>query len=207
MDKLATKELLVAEGIPTPAYTYLERKGVHTECGCYRIPAVVKPVDSGSSVDTVIAFHSLQLLNAVHRLLRKYGRCLIEEYISGPELTVGVLGDDALGPLEIRPRRGFYDYQAKYIDDNTEYIFEINLPADLLERVRADSVRVHRLLGCRDFSRIDWMVDRRSGQAYCLEANTIPGFTSHSLLPKMAAEAGLDFPAFCQRVVDLAMQR
>jgi D-alanine-D-alanine ligase len=207
MDKLATKAMLAVEGIATPAYTYLERKGVHTECGCYRIPAVVKPVDGGSSVDTVIAFHSLQLLNAAHRLLRKYGRCLIEEYISGPELTVGVLGDEALGPLEIRPRRGFYDYQAKYIDDKTEYIFDIKLPAELLARVREDSLRVHGLLGCRDFSRIDWMVDRRSGQTYCLEANTIPGFTSHSLLPKMAAEAGLEFPTFCQRIVDLAMQR
>jgi D-alanine-D-alanine ligase len=207
MDKLATKRLLAAEGIDSPAYTYVERKGVRTQCGCYRVPAVVKPVDSGSSVDTVIAHHSLELLNAVHRLMRKYGRCLVEEFISGPELTVGVLGDDALGPIEIRARHGFYDYQAKYLDDNTEYHFKIDLPGALLEQVRADSLRVHRLLGCRDFSRVDWMIDRHRGRAYCLEANTIPGFTSHSLLPKMAAEAGLDFPAFCQRIVDLAMQR
>ena len=207
MNKLRTKELLLADGLPTPSYTFVQRQGVRTERGCYRLPAMVKPVDGGSSVDTVVTRHSLQLLSAVHRLLRRYGRCLVEDLICGPELTVGIVGDDVFGPLQIRSRRGFYDYQAKYIDDHTEYIFDIDLPEELLARIRADSRRAHRLLGCRDFSRIDWMVDRRTGQAYCLEVNTIPGLTGHSLLPKMAAEAGIDFPALCQRIVDLAMQR
>jgi D-alanine-D-alanine ligase len=207
MNKLLTKELLIAEGIATPPYAYVQRQGIRAEQGCYRLPAVVKPVDGGSSVDTTVVLHSLQLLSAVHRLLSRYGRCLVEDFIAGPELTVGILGDQVLGPMEIRPRRGFYDYQAKYLADDTEYAFDIDLPAAVLEGIRRDSLRAHQALGCLDFSRVDWVVDRRSGQAFCLEVNTIPGFTSHSLLPKMAAREGLGFSALCQRIVDLAMRR
>ena len=140
------------------------------------------------------------------RLTERYGRCLIEEYIDGLELTVGILGDEALPPLQIHTRRRFYDYTAKYIDDDTEYLFDIDLPQLVLEHIQSLSVRAHRALGCRDFSRVDWMVDARTNEAYVLEVNTIPGFTEHSLLPKAARQAGLSFAQLCQRIVDCGLR-
>ena len=147
------------------------------------------------------------LPTALEATTKRYGRCLIEECIFGPELTVGILGDEALPPVEIRPARPFYDYQAKYLDDETEYVFDIPLPASLLAKVQSLSIEAHRALGCRDFSRVDWMVDARTLEPYALEVNTIPGFTDHSLLPKAAARAGLSFPELCQRIVELACRR
>lgn len=207
MDKVRTKETLVAAGIATPEYQHVTRGHMHSSPSCYKLPAVAKPVSGGSSVDVTISRHPLQLLASVERLVAKYGECLVEDFIAGPELTVGILGEKALDPLLIRTRRDFYDYRAKYQDSDTEYLFDIGLPKSLLAQVRRDSLRAHQALGCRDFSRVDWMVDERTGRAWCLEINTIPGFTSHSLLPKMAARSGLGFPALCQRIVELAMQR
>ena len=94
------------------------------------------------------------------------------------------MNDQALPVCQIRTKREFYDYQAKYIDDDTEYLFDIDLPSALLERVQALSVEAHDILGCKDFCRVDWMVDRRTLEPYAIEVNTIPGLTSHSLLPK-----------------------
>ena len=124
----------------------------------------------------------------------------------GDGLTVGILGDEALPPLQIRTRRRFYDYAAKYVDDDTEYLFDIDLPQLVLEHIQAMSVQAHRALGCRDFSRVDWMVDARTNEAYALEVNTIPGFTEHSLLPKAAQRIGLSFAQLCQRIVDCGMR-
>ena len=132
---------------------------------------------------------------------------MIEQYIRGPELTVGILGDEGLPVCQIRTRREFYDYQAKYVDDDTEYLFDIALPADLLGRIRDLSVKAHLALGCRDFSRVDWMVDARTLEPYVLEINTIPGFTSHSLLPKAAARVGISFDELCQRIAELGLAR
>src|SRR5262249_43539183 len=125
----------------------------------------------------------------------------------GLEVTVGILGRQALPPIQIRTRRSFYDYQAKYLDNDTEYLFDIELPRPVLEQVQELSVRAHEALGCRDFSRVDWMVDATTHQPYALEVNTIPGFTDHSLLPKAAGRAGLSFAALCQRIVGLACER
>lgn len=207
MDKIRTKEALLAAGIATPGHQHVTRGQMHPSPSCYTLPAVAKPVSGGSSVDVTISRHSLQLLAGVERLVAKYGECMVEDFIHGPELTVGILGEKALDPLLIRTSRDFYDYRAKYHDSDTEYLFDIGLPKTLLAQVRRDSLRAHHALGCRDFSRVDWMVDERTGRAWCLEVNTIPGFTGHSLLPKMAARSGLGFPALCQRIVELAMQR
>jgi len=137
----------------------------------------------------------------------RYGRCLVEQYIDGVELTVGILGDQSLPSIQIRTRRRFYDYQAKYEDNDTEYLFDIDLPAALLEHIEAQSLAAHRSLGCRDFSRVDWMVDRQTLEPFVLEINTIPGFTDHSLLPKAAGRAGLSFAELCQRIVTMTCRR
>jgi D-alanine-D-alanine ligase len=132
---------------------------------------------------------------------------LVEELIDGPELTVGVLGQRALPPIEIRTRRPFYDYQAKYIDEDTEYLLSVDLPRRLLADIQEMSQQAGDALGCRDFYRVDWMVDRVTHEPYLLEINTIPGFTSHSLLPKQAAHVGMSFADLCQRIVELAVTR
>ena len=171
------------------------------------MPVVVKPVQEGSSLDCSIQHEAAALRSTVEALCDKHGECLVEEYIPGKELTVSILGEQALTPLEIRTKREFYDYQAKYVDDNTEYDFEIDLPADLLARIGEMSLEAHRGLGCRDFSRVDWRVDAQTFQPYLLEVNVIPGLTGHSLLPKAAARAGLAMPALCQLIIEAAMKR
>ena len=142
---------------------------------------------------------------AASDVVDRYGEALVEQYIDGNELTVGILGERALPVCEIRTKREFYDYDAKYIDDDTQYLFDLDLPTALLERVQALSIDAHRALGCCVFSRVDWMVDAATLEPFVLEVNTIPGFTSHSLLPKAAARVGMSFEQLCGRIVELSL--
>ncbi len=205
MDKAKAKGRFEQHGIPTPRYEVVDEATLEGLSTRFSARAVVKPVASGSSVDTVIARTSEDLVGTARRLVPRYGKVLIEEYVDGPELTVGILGDTALPVCEIQTKREFYDYQAKYVDDDTRYLFDIDLPAELLSRVKDLSLQAHRSLGCRAFSRVDWMVDAATLEPYLLEINTIPGFTSHSLLPKAAARIGMSFDRLCQRIVELSL--
>ena len=207
MDKAASKDRFAKLGIPTPRYTVATDRTIREAVAAWKPPVVVKPVSEGSSLACHIIREYQQFRLTVELLVAEYGRCLIEDYIPGLELTVGILGDRALPVLEIRTRREFYDYQAKYLDDDTQYDFDINLPAELLGRVVKMSLAAHRALGCRDFSRVDWRVDARRLEPYVLEVNVIPGLTSHSLLPKAAARVGIPMPELCQIIVDSALRR
>ena len=207
MNKAEAKNRFQREGIPTPRYELVRGANMEGLASRFAVPAVVKPVASGSSVDTIIARTAHDLVQAVGLLLMKYGEALVEAYIRGPELTVGIIGDTALPVCEIRTKREFYDYAAKYVDDDTQYLLDLDLPASLLERVQALSLWAHRVLGCRAFSRVDLMVDAVTQEPYILEINTIPGFTSHSLLPKAAARAGLSFDQLCQRIIELSLKK
>ncbi len=210
MNKAATKARLAEAGIPTPDYQVCQQNTRHGDMpGAKTLspPVVVKPVSSGSSVDTFIASDQAATRAALDCVIEKFGSALVEQYIDGPELTVGILGDQALPVCQIRTKRQFYDYQAKYIDDDTEYLFDIDLPEQLLRRVQDLSLKAHRVTGCAGFSRVDWMVADKTLSPYVLEINTIPGFTSHSLLPKAAARVGITFDQLCQRIVDLAISR
>lgn len=207
MDKAATKRRLAEAGIPTPRYE-VHRHGQDSQSlSRWPLPAVIKPIGSGSSVDIYIVRDPAALETSLERVAGRYGAALVEQYVDGPELTVGILGDQALPVCQIRTKREFYDYQAKYVDDDTEYLFDLDLPRELLARIQGLSVQAHDVLGCRDFSRVDWMVDARTLQPYVLEINTIPGFTSHSLLPKAAARVGISFSRLCQKIVDLGLGR
>ncbi len=205
MDKVASKKLFESANVPTPAYEVVTPSTLLDLTVRIAAPAVVKPVASGSSVDTSIARTSEDLRHAATQVVEKYGAALVERYVQGPELTVGVLGDVALPVCEIKPAGEFYDYHAKYVANDTQYLFDLELPKPLLEKVQRLSVEAHRVLGCRAFSRVDWMVDEVSGEPYALEVNTIPGFTSHSLLPKAASRIGLSFDDLCQRMVELSL--
>ena len=205
MDKVAAKRCLERAGIPTPAFEVVDHSDVAGSATRIGIPAVVKPVASGSSVDITIVRTPRALQSAAAGLIDKYGEALVERYVAGPELTVGILGDEDLPDCEIRTQREFYDYSAKYVDDDTEYLFDLDLPDTLLERVQVLSLAAHRHLGCAVFSRVDWMIDAASRRPLVLEVNTIPGFTSHSLLPKAAARVGIGFDQLCQRIVELSL--
>lgn len=205
IDKVAAKRCFVRAGIPTPDYEVVDARSLSGLGSRFVLPAVVKPVSSGSSVDINIARTADRLDQAASDVVAKYGQALVETYIGGPELTVSVLGNQALPVCEIRTPREFYDYHAKYLDDRTEYLFDLELPRELLERVQSFSLAAHAALGCEAFSRVDWMVDRVTGEPYVLEVNTIPGFTSHSLLPKAAARTGMSFDQLCRRIIDLSL--
>ena len=207
MNKVESKRRFDRAGLWTPGYELVDQNNLDGLMLRFPVPAVVKPVSSGSSVDTSIVRQPAELREAAFQVVSKYGQALVERYIAGPELTVGILGDIALPVCEIRTRREFYDYQAKYVDDDTQYLFDIDLPESLLAEVQSLSLRAHRALGCGVFSRVDWKIDEKVFEPFVLEVNTIPGFTDHSLLPKSAARIGLTFDALCQRIVELSMSR
>lgn len=207
MDKVATKAAMIEHGIPTPRFDLVKPARIDAVVRSMNLPVVVKPQASGSSVDTHIVRDRERLEWVLGDVVGKYGAALVEEYIAGPELTVGILESQALPVCQIRTRREFYDYQAKYLDDDTEYLFDIDLPRSLLENVQALSLRTFEAVGCRDFARIDWMVDAQTLEPYAIEVNTIPGFTSHSLLPKAAARQGIGFVELIRRIVSLTLRR
>lgn len=204
MDKVATKERLTAAGVPTPKYEVwnaeMLAQGAERQLS---LPVIVKPVDQGSSVATAIVRTGEEFRPAVQAAVAQFGRALVEQFIPGAELTVGLLAGTPLPPIRIQPRRNFYDFTAKYEDDATEYLFETGYSGEFVARVQAWSVTAFDTLGCRHLARVDWMIDAEE-RAWFLEVNTLPGFTSHSLVPKAAVHIGLPFDRLCDRLVQLA---
>jgi len=211
MDKAASKQIYRKVGLDTPEWVVVEefagsvkQHGLLDQIG---LPCVLKPVDGGSSVDISIANTAEQRWDALEYLLDKYSRALVERYVVGREFTVGVLADSALPVMEIRVRRNFYDYVAKYDDDGgTEYVSAHGLDGETVNLLQMAALSAHRALGCRDMSRSDFRLGP-AGRVWILETNTIPGFTSHSLLPKAAEAAGIDFAELCDRLVQMAVRR
>lgn len=208
MDKVRTKQACAAKGIPTADWIVATAANRDAAMRTWTGRKVaVKPVDQGSSVDTYIVPDTIDLAQAVDRLITRYGQAMVEQYIDGPELTVGVLAGQPLPVIEIVPKATFYDYHAKYVAEDTNYIVNPPLPATLLKQVQDLSARVFAIIGCRDLSRVDWRIDKATEQPYLLEINTLPGFTSHSLLPKAAAAVGIDFAHLCDKLARMAMDR
>lgn len=207
MNKVAAKKRFVDLGLPTPRWALATKDTIQESLAVWSLPVVAKPVSDGSSLNCHLIRDVDDFRLKVEQVIAEYGECLIEEYIPGIEIAVGILAEKALPPVEIRTKRDFYDYQAKYVDEDTEYAFDIDLPADLLERVVEMSVQAHNGVGCRDFSRVDWRIDTKRLKPYLLEINVIPGLTPHSLLPKAANQAGLDLSEMCQFIVDSAIKR
>ncbi len=157
----------------------------------------------GSSVGVSIVSGIEEAMDAAGRTIEEYGRCLIEQFIPGRELAVGILEGEALPIIEIRTQRRFYDYQAKYMDDSTEFFFDTIVGANKVEEIKSSAVRCYERLGCRHFARVDFILN--DDVVYVLELNTIPGLTTHSLLPKAANRSGLSMSRFCVRIVEAAM--
>lgn len=206
MDKVLTKERAIAAGVQTAAYEVWTAKSfTEKEAPALPLPVIVKPVDQGSSVATRVVREPGAMRPAIQVAVEQFGRALIEQFIVGAELTVGIVGSQTLPPICIRPKRPFYDYEAKYADDATEYLFDAGFSAALLDRAKELSWRVFTHVGCRHLARVDWIVDAQE-QLWFLEVNTLPGFTSHSLVPKAALHAGITFDELCDQIVRMALE-
>jgi len=209
MDKARTKQRLLDSGISTPSWRIAWRSApdvwaeLSSEIG---YPQVIKPVDGGSSVDCHVCQDTPSALKALELSLTRNDRMLIEKCIRGPEITIGILDEQPLPTIEVRPKAVFYDYSAKYKREDTQYIFDINLPARSLDAARQAALDCHRIIGARHLSRIDIMIDASSFEPFVLEINTMPGFTSHSLVPKAAARCGIPFDVLCDRLCAMAVR-
>ena len=205
-DKFLSKERFVAAGVPTPRAQFYPVDG--SEPLTINLPLVIKPPCEGSSVGVHIV-HTQEELDAALLDARQYGdTTLVEEFIEGKELTIGILDDVALPIIHIAPVSGFYDMSNKYPWMNkggsTNYFCPADLPEDVTRAVQAAALAAHRALGIEVYSRVD-VILRADGSPFVLEANTIPGMTASSLLPKAARAAGIEFPELCARIVELSL--
>ncbi len=188
MDKDITKRLLLSEGIPTPKWVCF-RKGEPSP-GWDSFPAVVKPADQGSSVGLSVVRSVEELELSVKELFALTDKVLVESFVEGRDMTVGILKDRALPVIEVRPKKGIYDYESKYTKGATEYLFLED--QDLSRELQEIALKVHRLLSLKDMSRVDFRVDT-NGRPYVLEVNTVPGMTELSLFPMACQRAGISF--------------
>lgn len=212
MDKVATKRAWEQAGLPTPPYRVLTRGEPIPDIP---EPCVVKAIDSGSSIDVFVCkggpegAQTGEARKAIESVLAKHGKVLVERFIAGPELTVGLLEEKPLAPIRIVPKSGFFDFAAKYKAADTEHRFNTGLPDDVIGRCQELAEKANRVVGARDLARIDIMLDETAGghQPYLLEINTLPGFTPVSLLPEAAKHGGIDFGPLVDRLVRRAFQR
>jgi D-alanine-D-alanine ligase len=205
MDKVASKRIFESAGVRTPPWQVLGRdQDPEVALAHWDLPLVVKPGDEGSSVGVTIVRERAQLAAAVALARSCHGPTLIERYIPGAEICVGVLADAVLGSLEIRPRVEFYDYAAKYQRDDTEYLIPPRVAPEIAAACEDAGLRAYQALGCSGYGRVDVRVDE-TGTPHVLEVNTLPGMTSHSLLPKIAAHVGISYAALCERILSLAL--
>ena len=204
MDKVRSKRVWMSLGLPTPRFVALPRgadaAAVRAAAGEIGFPLIVKPACEGSSVGITRVFEQAQLDQAVALAARYPGDLLMETLIEGDELTVGILGRRVLPSIHIVPKGAFYDYNAKYLAEDTLYLCP-GLEGDAEAQARALALQAFDALGCTGWGRVDVMRDR-TGQPWLLEVNTAPGMTSHSLVPKAAAVAGIDYQELCWRVLE-----
>jgi D-alanine-D-alanine ligase len=206
MDKVRSKWVWLAQGLPTPRFVPL-RKGddVHAAAAKLGLPVIVKPSSEGSSVGITRVFKDADLDAAVDLAARYPGDLLVESLIEGDELTVSILGREALPSIRIVPKGAFYDYHAKYVAEDTQYLCP-GLEGDAEDEIRALALAAFDALGCAGWGRVDVMRDRQ-GRNWLLEANTAPGMTSHSLVPKAARQVGIDFETLCWRILESTFER
>jgi len=210
MDKVMSKLVFERAGLATPPWVALHRGEPVDHSAIVELlggKTVVKPANEGSAIGVTIVHEAGELPGAIDEAFAYDTTVLVERFVSGPEVTVGILGNDepfALPTLEIVPEHEFYDYESKYVPGMSRHI----IPARVSEPARAEcqrlSLEAHTLLGCRGMSRSDTIV-AEDGCVYLLEVNTIPGMTATSLLPDAARAAGIEFPELCRMLVDYAL--
>ncbi len=203
IDKAVSRQRFAAMGLAVPRWEVVELSAAPIRVTRCAYPLVVKPVSQGSSLGVSIVHQEAQLPAALAEAGRYGSRILIEEFVAGREVTVGVLGEEPLPVVEIRPTHPFFDYTAKYTPGCTEYLVPAPLAQELAASIQAAGLAAHRALGCRHLSRTD-LILRPDGVPVVLEVNTIPGLTPTSLLPKAAACVSLCYEELCEQLVLMA---
>ncbi|MFC1593993.1 D-alanine--D-alanine ligase [Candidatus Omnitrophota bacterium] len=208
IDKVISNKIFEQHSIPIPRYETIEKKqGEDVALDEYsekikNFPVVIKPATQGSSIGVTVVKEQDKVIDALREAFKHDDKVVVQEYISGREMTVGVLEDNPLPIIEVIPHDTFFDFQAKYKTGLTDYSDKVDLPEDVYRSVQSVGLKAHQVLGCKDFSRVDLIL--HNGTPYVLEVNTIPGFTATSLLPKAAHAVDIDFGQLCVRLLELA---
>ncbi len=206
MDKVMSKRIFESNGVPTPRWVLLGHDGpadgsdAPTALESWSLPCVVKPAYEGSSVGVSIVDDRPQIAPAVALARTFHGPVIVEDYIAGTEVFVGILNGAVLGSVEVRPATKFYDYDAKYKRKDTRYLIPPELPKSVVSRVEELALAAYNALGCSGHARPDLRVTA-AGDPYVLEVNTLPGMTATSLLPKIAASIGMDYGTLCEHIL------
>ncbi|WP_459814658.1 D-alanine--D-alanine ligase [Geotalea toluenoxydans] len=204
MNKIFAKQAFQAAGLTVAPYRVVCRGEVFdAKTLTFPFPVVVKPSQEGSSVGVSIVRQESELEAAMQDAFKYDREILIEQFIKGSEVQVGILEDKALGAIEIVPKKEFYDFEAKYSPGMAEHILPARLPADIYEKVLRAGEEGHRALGCSGYSRVDFLVTAE-GLCYILEVNTLPGMTDLSLLPEIARGSGIEFGELVERLISAA---
>jgi len=210
MDKIISKKLFLQEKILTPKFIVVEDqkidfKQIEDKIG---LPCVIKPSNSGSSVGVSIIKDKKEIKKGIQMALKEDDKVIIEEYIKGKEITVGVLGNKnlkALSIVEIVPKTKFFDYQAKYNPKFCDEIAPARISAKMTAQAQKLALEVYKLLNCQGFGRVDMMI--KADKIYILEINTIPGLTPNSLLPKSAKASNISFPKLLEKIINLGLEK
>lgn len=209
MDKLAFRQAIKETGVLVPEYLVLEKKdGSDKVLKKISLPVVVKPSNQGSSVGVSIVREKKDLNKSLEKAFKFGPRVIAEEFLSGTEVTCGILGNEnpsALPIVEIVPKNDFFDYEAKYTPGMSEEIVPARISPGLTNKVKETALKVYRAVNCLGFGRVDIIISK--GKPYVLEINTIPGLTPNSLLPKEAAAAGIAYPELIEKVIEFALQK
>jgi len=208
IDKVASRRIFEEHGLVVPKYKVVEKlnytnKGFRNDI---MFPLVIKPATHGSSIGLSIIDEAGDLAAAMELAFGFDEKIIIEEYIRGREVTVGILNKEALPVIELIPKKRFFDYEAKYQPGMTEYIVPAKLEAEISKKIQSSAMSAHKLLGCSGFSRVD-MILSENNIPFVLELNSIPGLTPASLLPKAAETVGIEFGQLCLRLIKLAYEK
>jgi len=208
MDKIASRRIFESKGLRVPKYKILERESYHVDWKPNNIslPLVIKPATHGSSIGLSIIDEKEKFTEAIKLAFQFDERVLIEEFIEGREMTVGILDEIALPVIEIIPKKRFFDYEAKYQTGLTDYIVPAQLEDTVARSMQSAALSAHKLLGCCGCSRVD-MILGNDNTPFVLELNSIPGLTQTSLLPKAARVIGIEFEQLCLKLIKLAYEK
>ena len=207
MDKSITKQFFIMNGVNTPASTTIDNKAQAKE-GLEKVgyPVVVKAPNGGSSVGVFICENEDEAVKAVDECFKLDNHVLFEQFVKGREFTCGVVEGKALPIVEIEPISGFYDYKNKYQAGSTKETCPANVSKEVSDKIQALAEKAFKALNLKVYARIDFLLDEKEN-AYCLEANTIPGMTPTSLIPQEAAVLGTDFASLCEKIIEVSLKK
>ena len=211
MDKNMSKIMFKHHNVKTAPWfmvtkTDIDVSSIKDKIGkSFGYPCIIKPNDAGSTIGLTVCKSDDEVEKCLNDAFEQSDSVMVEKFIKGNELTVGILGDQTLPPLEIKPKHGLYDYECKYTDGMSEYIVPAEFPENVLKHLQQQALLAYKSIGCSNYARIDFLLDENY-DLYCLEVNTLPGMTSHSLVPKMAKAVGISFNELIDRIVKTALQ-